>query len=52
MWAVRIEKSVNLYTNWGAASALGVVLLVAALGLLYVLNRLFRLDRVLLEAPR
>jgi putative spermidine/putrescine transport system permease protein/spermidine/putrescine transport system permease protein len=52
MWAVRIEKSVNLYTNWGAASALGVVLLLAALGLLYLLNRLFRLDRVLLEAPR
>jgi putative spermidine/putrescine transport system permease protein/spermidine/putrescine transport system permease protein len=50
MWAVRIEKSVNLYTNWGAASALGVVLLVAALGLLYLLNRLFRLDRMLLEA--
>lgn len=49
MWAVRIETSVNLYTNWGAASALGVVLLVAALGLLYLLNRLFRLDRVLLE---
>jgi putative spermidine/putrescine transport system permease protein len=49
MWAMRIETSVNLYTNWGAASALGVVLLVAALGLLYLLNRLFRLERVLFE---
>jgi putative spermidine/putrescine transport system permease protein/spermidine/putrescine transport system permease protein len=52
MWAMRIETSVNLYTNWGAASALGVVLLAAALGLLHLLTRLFRVDRVLLAARR
>jgi putative spermidine/putrescine transport system permease protein/spermidine/putrescine transport system permease protein len=43
MWAMRIESSVNLYANWGAASALGVVLLVVTLILLY----LFGLDKVL-----
>jgi putative spermidine/putrescine transport system permease protein/spermidine/putrescine transport system permease protein len=47
MWAMRIESSVNLYANWGAASALGVVLLVVTLILLYLLNRLFGLDKVL-----
>jgi putative spermidine/putrescine transport system permease protein len=47
MWAMRIETSVNLYTNWGAASALGVVLLAATLGLLGALSRLFALERVL-----
>ncbi len=46
MWAMRIESSVNLYANWGAASALGVVLLVVTLVLLWGLNRLFGLDRV------
>ena len=46
MWAMRIEKSINLYSNWGAASALGVVLLVVALALLYGLNKLFRLERL------
>lgn len=47
MWAMRIETSVNLYANWGAASALGVVLLVVTLVLLYGLNRLFGLDKML-----
>ncbi|MBN9063719.1 MAG: ABC transporter permease [Rhizobiales bacterium 65-9] len=31
MWAMRIEQTASLYTNWGAASALGVVLLVTTL---------------------
>lgn len=47
MWAMRIETSVNLYANWGAASALGVVLLVVTLAILYGLHRLFGLHRVL-----
>ncbi len=46
MWAMRIETSINLYANWGAASALGVVLLIVTLGILYGLNKLFRLDKV------
>ena len=51
MWAMRIETSVNLYANWGAASALGVVLLIVTLGLLYILNKAFRLDRIM-AGPR
>ena len=41
MWAQRIETSINLYANWGAASALGVVLLIVTLAILYGLNKLF-----------
>ena len=51
MWAMRIETSVNLYANWGAASALGVVLLIVTLGLLYILNKAFRLDKIM-AGPR
>ena len=47
MWAMRIESSVMLYANWGAASALGVVLLVVTLGILYGLYRIFGLNRLL-----
>lgn len=42
MWAMRIESTVSLYANWGAASALGVVLLVVTLLCLYVFGKLFR----------
>jgi putative spermidine/putrescine transport system permease protein/spermidine/putrescine transport system permease protein len=41
MWAMRIESTVSLYANWGAASALGVVLLVVTLACLYLFARLF-----------
>src|SRR5262245_4024066 len=41
MWAMRMESTVSLYANWGAASALGVVLLVVTLGCLYIFARLF-----------
>jgi ABC-type spermidine/putrescine transport system permease subunit I len=46
MIAQRIESTITLYTNWGAASALGVVLLVATLALIWLLNRVFGLDRL------
>ncbi len=46
MIAQRIEATINLYTNWGAASALGAVLLAAALLLMWVLQRAFGLDRL------
>jgi len=42
MWAMRIQQTVSLYANWGAASALGVVLLVVTLVCLYVFAKLFR----------
>ncbi|MBZ9673887.1 ABC transporter permease [Mesorhizobium sp. ES1-3] len=34
MWAMRMEQTTSLYSNWGAGAALGVVLLVVALALL------------------
>ncbi|MCC7273558.1 MAG: ABC transporter permease [Alphaproteobacteria bacterium] len=43
----RIATDIELFFNWGAASALGVVLLVLTLGLLYAAARLVRLDGVL-----
>jgi putative spermidine/putrescine transport system permease protein len=41
MWAMRMESTVSLYANWGAASALGVVLLVVTLACLWLFARLF-----------
>lgn len=40
MWAMQIEQSLTLYADWGVASALGVVLLVMTLGILWVFGRL------------
>lgn len=40
MWAMQIERSVAVYADWGAASALGVVLLVLTLGILWLVARL------------
>jgi len=40
MWAMQIERSMAVYGDWGAASALGVVLLVMTLGILWLLGRL------------
>ncbi|AZO57206.1 MULTISPECIES: ABC transporter permease [unclassified Mesorhizobium] len=34
MWAMRMEQTTSLYSNWGAGAALGVVLLVVTLALL------------------
>ncbi len=46
MLAQRIESTVTLYTNWGAASALGVALLVMALALIWLVQRAFGLDKL------
>ena len=43
----RIASDIELFFNWGAASALGVVLLALTLLLLWGASRLVRLDRVL-----
>ena len=42
----RIANDIELFFNWGAASALGVVLLVLTLLFLYVASRITRLERV------
>jgi ABC-type spermidine/putrescine transport system permease subunit I len=46
MMAQRIESTITIYSNWGAASALGVVLLLATLLLVWLLHRIFGLDRL------
>lgn len=46
MLAQRIESTITIFSNWGAASALGVVLLGLALVLVAVLHRIFGLDRL------
>jgi putative spermidine/putrescine transport system permease protein/spermidine/putrescine transport system permease protein len=40
MWSMRIEQTSRLYSNWGAASAMGVVLLVLTLGILWAFYKL------------
>jgi len=46
MWAMRIETNVAVYFNWGAASSLGVALLVVTLLILYLANRLFGINKI------
>ncbi len=47
MVSMRITDNIELFFNWGAASALGVVLLVLTMGILYAASKLLRLDRIL-----
>jgi ABC-type spermidine/putrescine transport system permease subunit I len=46
MLAQRIESTITIFSNWGAASALGVVLLLMALALVALLHRVFGLDKL------
>ena len=41
MWSMQIERSIAVYADWGAASALGVILLVVTLAILGVMTRVF-----------
>jgi putative spermidine/putrescine transport system permease protein len=41
-----IQRNVELFNSWGAASAVSVVLLAIVLGLFWLMNRLVPLDRV------
>ena len=47
MVSMRITDNIELFFNWGAASALGVVLLLMTMGILYASSRLLNLDRIL-----
>ena len=47
MVAMRIEKSIALYSNWGAASALAVILLIMTLACLIIVGKMLRLDKTL-----
>ncbi|ASC63481.1 ABC transporter permease [Achromobacter denitrificans] len=47
MWSMQIERNISLYGDWGAASALGVVLLAVTLLFIWLLGRLFGLEKLL-----
>jgi len=47
MVSMKIASNVQQYFDWGAASALGIVLLFCVLSILYIGHRLFDLDRLL-----
>jgi len=49
MLAQRIESTITVYSNWGAASALGVVLLLMALAMIWLMNRVFGLDKLFMR---
>jgi len=40
MWSMQVERAMEVYADWGAASALGVVLLVMTIGVLWLVSRL------------
>jgi len=45
MWSMQIERNVTYYADWGAASSLGVVLLVMTLGILWLVGRIIGFDK-------
>ena len=49
MLAQRIDSTIMLYSNWGAASALGVVLLVLAFAIIWIFNRAFGIDKLFMR---
>jgi putative spermidine/putrescine transport system permease protein/spermidine/putrescine transport system permease protein len=49
MVAMKILDNATTYFNWGAASALGVVLLVVTLGIFYIIGRFLPVDRLSAE---
>jgi putative spermidine/putrescine transport system permease protein len=52
MWSMRIEQTSRLYSNWGAASAMGVVLLVLTLGILWAFYKLLGARNLLARGLR
>jgi putative spermidine/putrescine transport system permease protein/spermidine/putrescine transport system permease protein len=44
--SMKIQQNVATYFDWGAASSLGVVLLVATVGIFWLFSRLFPLRRL------
>ena len=43
MWAMQIGDNISLYGNWGSASALGVVLVLATALVLFAIRLLLKL---------
>ena len=46
MVSMKIVSNIELFVNWGAASALGVVLLTLTVGILWIASRFLNLDTV------
>lgn len=46
MWSMQIERNVTYYADWGAASALGVVLLAMTLGIMWLVGRIVGFDKI------
>ncbi|MEM6489662.1 MAG: ABC transporter permease [Pseudomonadota bacterium] len=46
MVSMKIASNIELFVNWGAASALGVVLLIATVAILWVAARFVKLDQL------
>ena len=46
MVSMKIVSNIELFVNWGAASALGVVLLVLTVGILWVASRFLKLENL------
>jgi putative spermidine/putrescine transport system permease protein/spermidine/putrescine transport system permease protein len=46
MVSMQIASNIELFFNWGAASALGVVLLALTLGILFIASRFLKLDAI------
>ena len=49
MLAQRIDSTIMLYSNWGAASALGVVLLILVFATIWIFNRAFGIDKLFMR---
>jgi putative spermidine/putrescine transport system permease protein/spermidine/putrescine transport system permease protein len=47
MWSMQIERNVTYHADWGAASALGVVLLVITLAIIWAVGRVIGFDRII-----
>ncbi|WP_172296102.1 ABC transporter permease [Pseudoruegeria sp. HB172150] len=46
MVSMKIVSNIELFVNWGAASALGVVLLVLTVAILWIASRFLRLEQI------
>ncbi|MBM3479402.1 MAG: ABC transporter permease [Alphaproteobacteria bacterium] len=46
-WSMQIERNVTYHSDWGAASALGVVLLAMALAIFWAVGRVIGFNRIL-----
>jgi len=46
MWSMQIERNVTYHSDWGAASALGVVLLAMTLAIIWGVGRAIGFDRI------